>query len=373
MKKIKVMFVTRGLSFGGLERVIINLCRFVNRDIFEPVVVCLKRRGELAYELDAMGIRVHTLKQNYGKLSKYFTWLYLSRLMKSESVDIIHSHNTGPFLDCRLALLFLNNRVIFFHTDHARVFPDKFRYMLFEFLSSFRNSKIIAVSHKLKHQLIKYEKIPSNKIDVILNGIEKSLEPSKKSLEKLRQSVLQRQYGFVIGLGVVLSEQKGIIHLIHAAPEILKKYPDTGFLIAGDGPVRGFLEKEVNKLGLKNNFVFLGFRKDIPFLLYLIDLYVFPSEWEGLPLAILEAMAAKRCILSTDVGGIPLALKNNSNAILIPAKRPDLIAEKTIWLMKNSALREKLANNAQQSFLNKFDVRSMVESYEKLYLKYYRG
>jgi len=115
------------------------------------------------------------------------------------------------------------------------------------------------------------------------------------------------------------------------------------------------------------NFIFLGFRKDIPDLLHLLDLYVFPSEWEGLPLAILEAMAAKRCILSTDVGGIPTALKNNENAILVPPKQPNLIAKKVIHLLQNEPLRQKLADAAYQTFLEQFDVRIMVSRYERIY------
>ena len=367
--KIKILFVTRGLSFGGLERVVINLCRYIDKDVFEPVVACLNRRGEQAFEIEEMGIRLYNVNPNPNKFSKYFTWFSLLKIIRKESIDIVHSHNTGPFLDARLALLFQKKKILFFHTDHARAFPDQFRYMFAEFISSFRANKIVAVSYELKKQLIKHEKISPRKIEVILNGVAQPDKPSIEYLEHLKKKIFPRSFEFVIGLGVVLSDQKGIIHLIHAATKILQVYPDTGFLIAGDGPSRKYLEEKVAHLGLGDNFVFLGFRKDIPILLYLLDVYVFPSEWEGLPLAILEAMAAERCILSTDVGGIPLALTDSSTAVLVPPKRSDLLAKGAICLLANSQLRDKLANRAKQVFHQKFDVNVMVKSYEKLYLK----
>ena len=365
-KKIKIMFVTGALSFGGLERVVINLCKYINRDYFEPLVVCLKSRGELADEVEESGVTLYNINANKGRFAKYFTWISLRKIIHKEAVDIIHSHNSAAFLDSSIALLTMPSKS-FVHTDHARIFPDKFRYMFAEYLASLRVDKIIAVSDELKRNLIKYEKISPRKIEVVLNGITEADEPLEKNIQSLKKEVLDKKYRFLIGLGVVLTKQKGIIHLIHAAHEILKTFPDVGFLIAGDGPERQALEFEVDRLALTDNFIFLGFRKDIPDLLHLLDLYVFPSEWEGLPLAILEAMAAKRCILSTDVGGIPTALKNNENAILVPPKQPNLIAKKVIHLLQNEPLRQKLADAAYQTFLEQIDVRIMVSRYERIY------
>jgi glycosyltransferase involved in cell wall biosynthesis len=367
-EKIKIMFVSGALSFGGLERVIINLCKHVDRKYFEPVMVCIKSRGELAEEIEAIGVKLYVLNANKSRRAKYLSWLSLRNIIKNEDIKIIHSHNTAAFLDAVLASLFMPGRVLV-HTDHARSFPDKVRYMLAEHMAAYRVKKIVAVSDELKNELMRYEKIPAGKIQVILNGIDGSSYCKTVDIECLKKKVLPRNYKNLIGLGVVLSEQKGIIHLIRAAPEILEQFPETGFLIAGDGPARQALETEVRKQGLSDNFVFLGFRKDIPVLLQLLDIYVFPSEWEGLPLAILEAMAARRCILSTNVGGIPRALSDNHNALLIPPKKPELIADKIVQLLSDDSLRQRLSDMAYQTFQEKFDVQIMVRSYENLYFQ----
>lgn len=367
-KQFKIIYVSGALSFGGLERVVINLCKGVNREFFEPVMVCLKSRGELADEIEDAGIKLYNLDANQPDFSMYTTWWRLRHIIKKEKASIVHSHNTAAFLDSVLATLTLPRRILI-HTDHARSFPDKLRYMFAERFAACRASKIVAVSDALKSDLMRYEKIPEKKIEVILNGIEEAQYARPVDTSALRKQYLPRKFKHVIGLGVVLSEQKGIIHLIRAATEILNVLPDTCFLIAGDGPARLNLEKEIKQLGLDNNFVFLGFRKDIPELLQLLDIYVFPSEWEGLPLSILEAMAAKRCILSTNVGGIPKALADNKNALLIPQKRPDLIAEKVIRLLNDKTLRRRLADSAYQTFKERFDVKAMIAKYERLYFK----
>ena len=366
-KKIKIMFVTGALSFGGLERVVINLCKYINPEIFVPIIVCLKSRGELAYEVENIGISFYCLNANQNQAYKYFTWWQLRKILKKEKPILIHSHNTDAFLDSAIASIGLPIKLV--HTDHARTFPDKLRYMIAERAVAIRTEKIIAVSETLKYELIKYEKIPKNKINVILNGIEPPSVIRENEKKSYLNNIVPKKFKYVIGLGVVLTKQKGIIYLIRAAPLILKKFPNTAFIIAGDGPERIELENEVDKLGMNESFIFLGLRKDIPELLSLLNIYVLPSVWEGLPLSILEAMAARKCIISTDVGGIPIALKNNYNAILIPPKRPDLIAEKIIFLLENGSVRKELADNAYNSFKERFDVKIMVSHYEKLYLK----
>jgi len=366
-KKIKIMFVTGALSYGGLERVVINLCTKINRNIFEPIVVCLKNRGELAEEVEACKIKLINLNANQSKMTKYMLWRYLRQIAKIENVVLIHSHNTAAFIDCAISTIGSDIKLV--HTDHNRLFPDKFRYMFAENMAARRANKIIAVSDELKKNLVRYEKISADKIQVIQNGIDGKLYNSNRIIFDDKTCHFRKKFKFVIGLAVTLRKEKGVIHLIEAAPQILKKFSDTGFFIGGDGPVRRELEVKVDSLGLTDNFIFPGFRRDIPALLNLFDIYVFPSEWEGLPLSILEAMAAKRCILSTAVGGIPTALKNNENAILVKPKQPDLIAKKIIYLLQNESLRQRLADAAYQTFLEKFDVRTMISQYEHVYLE----
>lgn len=369
-KPLNVLYLTGALSYGGMERVIINLCCHLDREKFRPIVVCIKSRGEFAEELEKNHIKVINLNANRSRALKHLSWLRLTKIIRTEHVDIIHSHNTGSFLDGIVATRLATCKT-FIHTDHARSFPDKKRYMIAERLASLFTSKIVAVSHETRDNLMQYEKIRENKIVVINNGVEKERFDIQIDGEKEKELLGLGRFEFVVGLGVVLTDQKGIEYLIKAAPLVLEKYPQTGFVVAGDGPIRTQLEKQTKRLGIANNFVFLGARNDIPRILQVFDIYVLPSIWEGLPLVILEAMAASKCILATNVGGIPAVIQYGVEGILIDPGKSQLIAENILMLAENSALREKLSRNAYNRFLKEFTVETMVKRYEGLYLEAY--
>jgi glycosyltransferase involved in cell wall biosynthesis len=228
--------------------------------------------------------------------------------------------------------------------------------------------RVIAVSEETKQNLVRHEGIDERKIRVIINGVAKE----RYSVSVDRDATLKRLgihgFDFYVGLGVVLTDQKGIIHLIRAAPTVLKAFPRTAFVIAGDGPIKNELMVEAKRVGVEKEFFFLGMRDDIPELLQILDVYVLPSEWEGLPLVILEAMAARRCVLATDVGGVSLAIKDGVNGLLIPSKDPQQIAEKLVFLLSRPELRQELGKNAYSTYEAKFSVERMVRDYEEEYL-----
>ncbi len=164
-----------------------------------------------------------------------------------------------------------------------------------------------------------------------------------------------------------LTEQKGISYLINAAPEVLKKYPRTAFIVAGQGGLRDHLEAEVKKKKLQSNFFFLGPRLDMAEILQIIDIYVLPSEWEGLPLVILEAMAASKAIIATDVGGNSMAIETGKSGCLIPPRNPAILSEKIIELISNPDKRKMFSENAFLRFKSEFSIEFMINEHEKIY------
>lgn len=365
-KIIRVMLVTGWLHFGGLERVVINLWRHMDRSRFDPFIVCTAGRGAHYEDLEREGARLFAL-DGYGKgLSKYTVWYRLARIAQAERVDVVHTHNTGPMLDAALAAL-LGHPGAMVHTDHARRFPDDRKYMIAEGIAARLFKKIVAVSEETKENLIRYEGIPEEKIIVINNGIDHDKYGITLGQRDARKKFGVDQFESIIGLGVVLTEQKGIVHLIRAASSVLAHYPNTGFVVAGDGKIRPQLQSLVSEQGLADRFIFIGATKEIPAFLQCLDIYVLPSEWEGLPLVILEAMAAKRCIVASGVGGVPKVLTDGEEGLLVPPGDPGALAEALIRALGDRELRQKLAANAYERFVRGFTVQSMVRSYERLY------
>jgi glycosyltransferase involved in cell wall biosynthesis len=254
------------------------------------------------------------------------------------------------------------------HTDHARDFPDKRRYMLAEWFLSHFVSKIVAVSEHTAKNLIKYEKISPRKIAVIPNGIDGSKYAISIDKDKKRAELGITNKGPIIGIGVRLCEQKGIIYLLKAMPQMISCFPDCTLIVAGTGSLKEELQLESKNLGVSANVKFVGMRTDIPQLLKLFDVYVLPSLWEGLPMVLLEAMAADCPIVATDVGGVSTAIEAGVTGLLIRPGDSDEIFRAVYSILSDQILRNGLVGNARRVLSEKYEVKIMTTHYEELYL-----
>lgn len=363
--KIRVMQITDNLGIGGLERVVVNLCTHLNTDIFSVGACCLNFRGSFATELEKKGIPVRIVPSHEPK-KDYFLFWRLKDILQKNNPHIIHTHNTNALIDGVLAGL-LSRTPAKIHTDHARKFPDKRKYMIAESILSKFIDRIVAVSEETRHNLMRYEKINGNKICVINNGIDaKKYDIKIDERQKIKELNLDK-FNHIVGLGVRLTKQKGITYLIKAAPLVLQKFPNTAFIIAGDGQLLDTLKNETKELGVSSNFFFLGPRLDLPEILQILDIYVLPSEWEGLPLVILEAMAARRPIVATNVGGNSTAITDGECGYLVPPMDHTLLADNICKLLADKGKRTLFAKNAHDRFYAEFEVSHMVRKYEKLY------
>jgi glycosyltransferase involved in cell wall biosynthesis len=364
--KTNLMLVTHDLAIGGLQQVIVNICRAINRERFNVSVLCLRNLGEFTPEIENMGIKVFFLPQK-EKGTDYLSFLKVAKILRKEKVDVIHTHNTQPFIDGTIGALLSGRNIRIIHTDHARDFPDKKRYMFAEWLMSHFAYKIVGVSDHTTKNLIEYEKINPKKMLTIPNGIDGSKYNFTIDKIQKRRELGIRETGPIIGLGVRISEQKGITYLLQAMPLIIERFPDISLIIAGKGELEGQLESEANKMGISKNVFFVGPRLDIPDLLKLFDLYVLPSLWEGLPMVILEAMAAGCPIVATDVGGNRTAIHHGHSGSLIMAKDKDMLAAEVIKLLTNEKLRKDYSANAKNVFIQNFHSDVMTRKYEALY------
>ena len=360
------MIITHDLSIGGLQQVVVNICRCLDRQKFDVMVLCLNALGEFAEHVERLGIRVVLLPQRESG-PDYLSFFKVAKLVREERIEIIHTHNTQALIDGAIAGLLAGvKRVV--HTDHARHFPDKKRYMMAERILSHFVYKIVGVSDHTCKNLIRYEKISPKKIVMIPNGINgDKFNKNIDKLTKLREIGIENN-GPIIGLGVRLVQQKGITFLLQAMPAIIKRFPAITLLIAGDGPLRNSLKEESVQLGVCKNVVFLGARLDMPEILKVLDLYVLPSLWEGLPMVILEAMAAERPVVATDVGGNSTAIKNGETGRLVAAEKPDKLANAIIDLLEKPHLKEAFARKGKKLFEEMFTAEKMTKKYELLYL-----
>lgn len=361
------MQITHDLAIGGLQQVVVNICKTIDKNRFDISVLCLRNMGDFVPEVEGLGIKVFYLPQKQNG-TDYFAFLKVAKILREERIDVIHTHNTQPFIDGTIGALLSGDKTII-HTDHSRTFPDKKRYMLAEWLMSHFAYKVVGVSDYTSECLMKYEKISPHKIVTILNGIDESKYNIKIDKNKKREELGITMDGHIIGLASRLVEQKGIIYLLRAMPRIIKHYPNATLVIAGEGNYEDILRNEAKNLSVDKNTLFIGPRLDIPELLKIFDVYVQPSLWEGLPMILLEAMAAGCPIVSTNVGGVSMAIKHGESGTLIEPKNPELLASEVIKLLQNKELRNNYAKKGLELFEKKFSAKIMTEQYQRLYLR----
>jgi glycosyltransferase involved in cell wall biosynthesis len=365
-KKKRLMIITHDLALGGLQQVIVNICQTINREIFSPSIICLRALGDYLPEIENLGIKVQLIPQKKG--TDYFSFLKVAKILRKEKIDIIHTHNTQPFMDGVIGGILAGVKTIV-HTDHARDFPDKKRYMFAEWFLSHFVYKVVAVSEHTALNLQTYEKISPKKIRIIYNGINGTIRDLHIDKIKKKIELGIAKSGPIIGLGVRLSEQKGIAYLLNAMPEIIRSFPEITLLIAGRGPLEEKLKGQTVSMGLQSHVLFIGMRLDIPEILKLLDCYVLPSLWEGLPMVLLEAMAAGCPIVTTDVGGVCSAIQSGVTGLLVKPGNSGELAQAVISMLSNPELRAACIQNGLRVFNEKFDSSVMTRSYEKLYLR----
>lgn len=368
---IKIMQVTFGLEFGGLEQVIYNLCRFCNQKLFKITVCCLERDGFLAKEIKKLGIAVESCTYRTG-IKKYLRALEVQKLLKKHRTDIVHTHNTTAYLDGIVAAKFAHVPIII-HTDHCRLYPDKKRYMIAERIASMLSTKIVAVSKHTKSDLEKWEKIKSEKIIIIYNGIPQFPEYQLKNLnKKIRFELGIDDNNMIVGSVGRLEAQKNYDLLIKAASIMCQKIANVKFVIIGDGSKRLELEKLIREQGLQNRIILAGWKTNIIDYIKNFDIFVMTSNFEGMPIVLLEAMATKKPIIATNVGGVPEMIESGKNGNIVLSHNPVQFADEIQNLLTDKSSLKRYGENGYQIFANKFTVEKMIQQYEHLYLDCYR-
>ncbi len=192
----------------------------------------------------------------------------------------------------------------------------------------------------------------------------------KIARESLRQNLnLPPDSCILLSVGR-LDSQKGYLDLIPTIPHLLKDFPNIYFLWAGDGEQKPKLINKLKEYGIQERVHFLGFRSDIPDLLMAADLFVFPSHYEGLPFAVLEAMAYKLPVVSSDASGIPEVIKDSIHGVLFKSKDSCDLLEKIRWALRNLNTMQEMAQEAQAR-VGDFSEHKMVEQTLKMYIDIY--
>ncbi len=215
----------------------------------------------------------------------------------------------------------------------------------------------------------RYFFLPSKKITIIPNGLDTQKYHLDEEVRAKKRAELGITNNLVLGCLAKLRAQKGHTYLLQGFQDIRKKHPETRLLLIGDGEERRNLEDLAKNLHIQDAVIFLGNRNDIPELLSALDIFVFPTLFEGMSNALMEAMASSLPIIATDIPENRELLIHNTNALLVSSGSSEAILEATESLLNDTERKSLLAKNARITALQRFDLTEILGRYRELLKK----
>jgi len=316
MTRINILYIYITLPVGGAEEVLKLTLQHLDRGRFYPIVCCMGSQGALGKEIEQMGVEMIVLNRRHKREGRPAAIVAMAKVMKERKVQIVHTHMYHGNTYGRIAALIAGVPVII-STVHTINSHRGFKRHLLNRLLSRYTDRIIAVSKAVRRDLIEQDHIPKDKIALLYNGIDYKRFQSSISKEEAKKRLGFMESEFIIGTVGRLEPPKGQRYLLEAASDLLKEFPQIRLLLIGDGKLRRTLEDHGNQLGLQGKQTYLGIRRDIPQILRAMDIFVLPSIREGLPIALLEAMASGCPCIASAVGGVPEVIEEQRSGLLV--------------------------------------------------------
>jgi len=347
---------------GGAERMMVHLASGLGGPYRSEAA--LIRDTWLGTALQERGVPVTMLRhRSNGFLS---TLRDLLGLIRERRVAILHAHeffmNSLGLVASRLT------GVPLVATAHGKsYYADRLRRRVAYRLVGRYAGRMIAVSEDVKRFLEQRVGVASDRIVVVPNGVPVHDPPSYERVSKLRKDLDLNEHTRVIGTVGSLYPVKGHTYLIDAALPVVHRFRDVIFLVVGRGGLREQLEAQAQRLGVARYFRFVGHRDDVSDLLGVCSVFVLPSLSEGMPLSLLEAMAAGVPPIATRVGGVNEVVQDGKTGLLVPPRDSHALAEGIMSLLNDGSLAKEIGESAREVAAGRFSLARMVQAYQEIY------
>jgi len=374
MARIKIIEMIDKPALGGGPTALLLLAGGLDPDRFE-VAVSSAAAGPMVEEAGRRGLRHLEFGASRGPGLRPVT--AVARILEAERADILHTHGGYAGLYGRLAARRARTPVVV-HTLHGIHYlhyrnPALRLFSIWqERLLSRRTDALVLVCRSDEARARKYRLAPEDRLVTILTGLDVPPGgPPRPAPDRARELGLPPGAP-VVGTVARLHLQKGISHLLEAAPRILAAFPQARIVVVGEGPLGGKLRRRAVSMGLAGRLIFLGERNDACSLMTLFDVFVLPSLWEGLPFVLVEAAALGKPIVATAVDGIPEVIDNGRTGILVPPADALGLADAVVGLLSDTPRAAQLGESAKALIPPRFPLRRTVEQHQSLYLRLHR-
>jgi glycosyltransferase involved in cell wall biosynthesis len=369
--KIKVIWIIDSLGQGGAEHLMPGILSHIDHSRFDLRVCALQERfgNPIAVKIKELGIPVDMVPiphlRTPGALESLRTYL------RDHKPDVVHTQL--EFSDTLGSLAARLEHIPSVSTMHVIPEPsirsrEYWRHRVMWLSLKYCSRRVFAVSEGARQFYIKHGGLPPSRVQTLYNGIDLARYNMDDAVKtRLREELGLPENAPVLVTVAYLREPKGIQFMLDAMPDVVKRHPDCRYLIVGDGIHRQALEDQTRSLGLEKNVIFTGQRADIPEVLAVSDIFVLPTLTEALPTVLAEAMAARKPIIASRVGGVPEMVEDNRNGLLLPPAQPEKLAEAVNSLLDDPARAASMGKDGAAMAAEKFDIDRQCRQLEACY------
>ncbi len=376
--KIKIARIITRMDLGGAQKAVLHLSKGLDPALFEQIVIT-GEGGLLLPELAAIQhIRHFVVSELNRQIGFQSSWtdfkaiLKIRKILRSERPQIAHTHTPKAGIVGRWAAR-LSGVPRIIHTYHGFGFSEshpswqKRIYIGIERITALITTRFVVVSDRNRLKGQAYGIFPQPQCELIRSGVDFS--PFRN--QKLDKTQKKMELGLspsdmIVGIVASFTPPKGLIYFLDTAKKVLDQLPCTLFLMVGDGELRPQLENRIRELGIEGKVKLLGWRRDIPELLQVFDVFLLTSLWEGLPRVLVETMLTGTPVVASNVDGIAEVVQHGKNGFLVAPTDTDAMARWVIHLLRDEELRQRLGK-AGQAMAAEFSADRMVEDYARLY------
>ncbi len=366
-----VLHVAETAGWAGGETYLRTLATRLDPGRFR-LSVAVPEDGPLVERLAALGVPSHRVPLADRLLSPA-ALAALAGLFRRQRPAVVQSHGARSNVYTRLAARMAGVPVVL-STVHNSLFDydvprlRRAGYLLAERLTSPLADAVIAVSGSVARDLVGRYRLSEGKVVTIRNGIDAEAFVAGRHAGDLRAALELAPGDRIIGLTARMTAQKGHRYLLGALPALVERMPRLRCLFVGDGPLRAELEHEATRLGVAGVCRFTGARSDVADVVSLFDVAVLPSLSEGLPFALLEAMALGKPVVATDVGGNPEVVADGETGFIVPPRHPEALARAITILLEQPLTARAMGQRGGARVRERFTLTQMHESLERLYV-----
>ena len=371
-QKLKVLHVISVPDIGGAQSWVAGITSRLSKMGYQVSIACPADAGSVARYCgcgEVIPIKVHYSKLTPWSDLRYF--VELVSLLRARHFDIVHLSAAKAALYGRLAARAAGVPIVIYQA-HGFPFHDFLTpaaritlATIEKLLSRYCTDMVVCCGQSVRAYALTHNIVPESRLVTIENGV--VIPQNLPDREAARRTLgLAPETPVVVTVGR-LARQKALDCFLRAAARVIRVVSGATFLVAGDGPLRAQLHALAERLGIADRVQFLGFRSDVPLILRAADIFALFSRWEGLPLTILEAMAAERPVVATAVDGNVEAVQHGRTGLISPAEDVDQFATNLTTLLRAPDRAREMGSAGRRFVEERFGVERMARQLSDLY------